>query len=462
MMKHVTPPVAVDVFAGAGGLSEGLLAAGFNVAVAVERHPHAALTHAFNHPDTHVICGDIGKVTAARIRSQVFTATGQADVDLLAGGPPCQGFSTAGKRNKSDPRNELPQEFIRLVRQLKPKLFLFENVPGLAKLYGGHSLHRILDAFWSLGYSIFGIDEGSEYYPKKLPILNAASYGVPQRRKRLILIGIKDTEIASTMRWPRRSTANLDSTSVVSVFDAISDLSSLTCGQECHSYSFKPSTPYQTRRRKNSKVLFNHLATQHRKKTISMFRKIGAGKTIRSVKPDQRSGKQRMRRLVECDASPTILALPDDYLHYRRHRILTVREMARLQSFDDDYVFFGKRTTSDLNRRHDVPQYTQVGNAVPPLLAKAIGSCLLNALNSPTADLRNLARRKSRHALVLGTSAYEGYSLLDSATDEVMIYNTGGKKLPLPEGCCEATLMLGPYRWEKFRGTGPKTDRAAA
>lgn len=455
-------PVAVDIFAGAGGLSEGLLSAGFNVAVAVEKHPHAALTHAFNHSDTHVICGDIREVTAAHIRSQVLASTGQSSVDLLAGGPPCQGFSPAGKQNRSDPRNKLPHEFVRLVRQLKPKAFLFENVPGLAKLYDSDALHRILDSFWHLGYSIFGIDEESEYYPTEFPILNAASYGVPQRRKRLILLGIKDCETASAMSWPRRATASLEPDSVVSVHDAISDLSFLTCGLECHGYSLDSSTTYQAQRRKNSETLFNHLATQHRKETISMFRKIGAGKTIRSVPAHQRSGKQRMRRLVERDASPAVLALPDDYLHYRRHRILTVREMARLQSFDDDYVFLGKRTTSDLSRRHDVPQYTQVGNAVPPLLARAIGRSLLKALGAPSSDLRDLARRRNRHQLVLGTSGYEGYSLLGDARDEVVIYGAKGGKLPVPRGRSDNKLMFRPYRWEKISRSKPNPGRIAA
>jgi len=141
-----------------------------------------------------------------------------------------------------------------------------------------------------------------------------------------------------------------------------------------------PSSEYQRQRRLHTGTLFNHLATKHRKATVNMFRRLVPGKTIRSIPEEHRSGKQRMRRLTPNDASSAILALPDDYIHFQRHRILTVREMARLQSFDDDYVFLGKRTTSDLSRRVDVPQYTQVGNAVPPILARALGVAIIRAL----------------------------------------------------------------------------------
>lgn len=431
-------PTAIDLFAGAGGLSEGLLAAGINVAVAVEGHPHPALTHAFNHPESTVVCGDIREISIGFLKKLVKKKTGRSTVDLIAGGPPCQGFSPAGKQDKHDPRNKLFEEFLRIVEGFKPRMFLFENVPGFAKLYGSESVDRLTKSFRDLGYQMHAIDTGTGESSGCMPVLNAAWYGVPQLRKRFLLIGWIEGKIAEPFSWPQQlNFANdLDGDRghrpYVTIEEAIGDLSFLTGGLECNGYRTSPTSAYQRERRKNTKHLFNHLATKHRKETVNMFRKLSPGKTIRSLPEEHRSGKQRMRRFTKRGVASAILALPDDYVHYQRHRIHTVREMARLQSFDDDYVFLGKRTTSDLNRRIDVPQYTQVGNAVPPLLAKAIGKSLLASLGHSCVDLRNLQERRRRHAWIRGSSGFHGYTLSKLAHGQIDLRNVNGDELELP------------------------------
>ena len=354
-MSSESAPVAVDIFAGAGGLSEGLLSAGIHVAVAVEGHPDPALTHAFNHAGTSVLCGDLRKLAPDDLLSAVKKQTGQKNLDLVAGGPPCQGFSCAGKQDRKDSRNQLLKHFTRIVEHCKPRMFLFENVPGLALFDNGRTIRKLMDDFWRIGYRMYGIDNDSEYYPGEYPIVNSAWHGVPQLRRRLILIGWRPGQLSRDLEWSVAPTSNRGGGSVpepevsraITVREAIGDLEFLPGGMESHEFVLKSTSAYQDSRRANTNILFNHLATKHRPHTISMFRKIGPGKTINSVATEFRSGKQRMRRLVADGVASAVLALPDDYIHYSRHRIPTVRELARLQSFDDDYVFMGKRTTSD-------------------------------------------------------------------------------------------------------------------
>lgn len=458
-------PVAIDLFSGAGGLSEGLLAAGINVAVAVENHPHPALTHAFNHPGTTVLCCDIRELSLNSLTSHLKNRTGQTNVDLVVGGPPCQGFSPAGKQDPNDPRNKLFEEFLRVVDHFRPSMFLFENVPGFAKLYKGQAMHSILDAFWELGYRMHGIDNDSDDYPEEPPILNAVWYGVPQRRRRFVLVGWLEDSLEKPFEWPAITHSSDIPTSSdfhksnsskrlpnVTVGDAIGDLAFLSAGLECHTYR-DSSSDYQEQRRRNSNLLFNHLATKHRNETVNMFRRLVPGKTIRSIPESHRSGKQRMRRLTRNDSSSAILALPDDYVHYQRHRIPTVREMARLQSFDDDYVFLGKRTTSDLSRRVDVPQYTQVGNAVPPLLAKALGKAIVRSLGGPKRDLRELTIRRKRHAWIRGSSGFLGYTLDPQAEGQLRLYDMTGRhiSLPLSEDELPVSQRTRSVNWTKRR-----------
>ena len=442
-------PVAVDIFAGAGGLAEGFLAAGIDVAVAVEHHPHAALTNAFNHSDCSVICGDIAKVDSGVIRAEVRKRTGKSRVDIVAGGPPCQGFSSAGKQDDNDPRNQLIHEFVRVVDELSPTCFVFENVPAITEASDGKVIQRMLDDFWNMGFKIFGVDNNSDYYPCSYPVIDSSWFGVPQARKRLILVGWKKgldcfNWLDDSMSIPTSRRAK-----EVNIYDAISDLDFLASGFECHSYQKPPTSNYQMKRRSNSAILLNHLASDHRKETIQMFRRYQPGQTVSSIPVEFRTGKQRVRRFSKLELSPAVLALPDDFIHYSQNRIPTVRELARLQSFDDDFVFLGKRTTSDQNRRFDVPQYTQVGNAVPPLLARSLGRAILRAIGISTIDQRNRNARRSRIGYLNGSSAYSGYGIMPEVIKSLDLLDIHGNKLSVDgnDAPSELNEIHGPVHW---------------
>jgi DNA (cytosine-5)-methyltransferase 1 len=421
--------IAIDLFAGAGGLSEGLESVGIHVATAVELHPQAALTYAFNHPNTKVFAGDIQALSMNLLAESVVQATGQQEVDLVVGGPPCQGFSSAGKKVSTDPRNSLFQQFTRVVEHFHPRMFLLENVPGFRRMHQGDAYNNALALFRSFGYEVCDT------------VLDASEYGLPQRRQRFVMVGRlrKETNIFT---WPETTHGHAEQTGptlfdmfnepFTTVFDALEDIAFLEPGWECHRHQSAPLSEYQRARRCESEFLFNHLATLHRPKAAEMFSFIPEGRTISSVPSHLRSGKKTMARLDRRSISNAVLAMPDDLIHYRHNRIPTVREMARLQSFDDTYVFFGKRTSGFVERRVDVPQYTQVGNAVPPLLGHALGRALQASLGGVVEDCRNPEERRSRLQWVRGSSGYAGYTLDLSAQGQIDIVDIHGVPLPLP------------------------------
>lgn len=439
--------IAIDLFAGAGGLAEGLQAAGIQVVAAVELHPQPSLTYVFNHPLTKVIVGDIRMLSMNVLAESIKQRIGNQRVDLIVGGPPCQGFSTAGRKIATDPRNDLFLQFIRVVAHFRPRMFLLENVPGFRKMHDGQAYTQAIEQFTALGYTVCDT------------ILSAAQYGVPQRRQRFVMAG-RLCEETRPFEWPRPTHANENVVHhtlfeepimpYVRVFDALEDIAFLEPGWESHKYQSAPQSEYQyIRRSNNCDLLFNHLATQHRPKAVEMFSYIPEGSTISSVPLQLRSGKRTMARLDRKEISNTVLAMPDDLIHYSHDRIPTVREMARLQSFDDDYVFFGKRTSGFVERRVDVPQYTQVGNAVPPLLGYALGKALLTSLGEDAQEKRLLDIRHQRRLWVRGSSGYAGYTLGSEAEQELDIVDIYGNPLPLPicEQDCPVYEMKALYRW---------------
>jgi DNA (cytosine-5)-methyltransferase 1 len=218
----------------------------------------------------------------------------------------------------------------------------------------------------------------------------------------------------------------------VSVFEAIEDLAFLKPGWEAYRHCDAPVSGYQRERRNGTELLFNHLATRHRSKAVKMFRLIPEGGTINAVPNEVRSAKRTMARLDRTSISNTVLALPDDLIHYRHDRIPTVREMARLQTFDDDYVFIGKRTSGFMERRVDVPQYTQVGNAVPPVLGRALGRQVVSALGGQLRDVRDLEQRRLRHRWLRGSSGFAGYTLDGQAHGKVDLRDINGRGCNLP------------------------------
>jgi DNA (cytosine-5)-methyltransferase 1 len=352
---------AVDLFAGAGGLSEGLREAGFHVLVANEKQQDAVLTYKKNHPETKMIPGDITEIGDSELIPAI-----KGDIDLVAGGPPCQGFSLAGRRNINDKRNSLFKELVKIIREVQPKFFLMENVKGILSMDEGKVINAIQNAFSAEGYKV------------KTFVLNAVWFGVPQVRERVFILGKKN----GTEPLPPHEYFNPPK-DFVSVGEAISDLDFLEAGESSTVYEKEPESKYQTlmRGKTGKNDLRNHEAARHTKQVIDRFSVFKEGQTMSDIPLDCRTKKRNVFRFDSKRPAWTLTTLPDDYIHYSRNRIPTVREYARLQSFPDHYIFYGKKSTGGLNRRVDVPQYSQVGNAVPPLLAKKVGECIIGQLS---------------------------------------------------------------------------------
>ncbi|MBD2608908.1 DNA cytosine methyltransferase [Scytonema hofmannii FACHB-248] len=394
------PYTFLDLFAGAGGFTEGLLLAShgtsrFKLIAASDVHPNACLTHEQRFRkqlgiDYSFLLEDISSISFVENLTNIISKnSGKPSVDVVVGSPPCQGFSVFGKRNEEDPRNDLFLSYLKIIQVLNPKYFVMENVPGLVTMYGGKTVQRIHDEVSSLKpvkYKVNG------------PIqINAADFGVPQLRERILFIGYREDmpPIKNiTPSCPER---------YVTVKEAIGDLAFLRAWETTGSYeiNYPPSCKYQEESRRGrlflkqgiertNNQLKNHEAAKHTPEVIARFAMIEQGKGLDSIpkalwEAHLHSSKKWCVRLHPDLPSFTVVTLPDDFVHYERHRILTVREMARLQSFDDTFEFLGPRASGgggkgNKKRNSELPQYSQVGNAVPPLLAKAIGNELLKAL----------------------------------------------------------------------------------
>jgi len=345
--------------------------------------PEAIKTFEFNHPGVWAECKNIERVVPADIRTKLEIAKGTLDV--LVGGPPCQGFSiNAPERFLSDPRNKLFKYYVRFLEEFEPKTFLFENVPGLLSLGDGKVLDRVLSEFVRLGYQVT---------PK---ILFAAHYGVPQERWRLILLGSKCGEISppepthyaagranfrgggGVLTFQLDSSDKLELMPAVTVREAIGDLPRLVMGEgaEVIRYDCERASEYAHTMRNPEGVTYNHFAAKLSKQNYERMKHVKPGGSWRDIPHELLpKGMQRARKsdhtkrygrlrndglagtvMTKCDPHWGTVFLPD------QHRSLTVREAARFQSFPDTYRFLGSR----------VSQYEQVGNAVPVLMARAI------------------------------------------------------------------------------------------
>ncbi|HYF80522.1 MAG TPA: DNA (cytosine-5-)-methyltransferase [Symbiobacteriaceae bacterium] len=375
----------VDLFAGAGGMSLGLTQAGFRPAVAVEVDEWACETYRVNHPDlprSNVLCGDIRKMDPNEAR----TLMNAARPDMVVGGPPCQGFSLIGKRGRAesrfidDPRNKLYKEFVRWIEHLRPRFVVMENVPGLYS-YADGAVRRDIEA--NLNDIGFAVDE---------LVVDASRYGVPQRRQRVIFIGVSTTDFGQGAPGiARRITALLRDRSEeeVTLLEAIADLPALDAGEGLEA-SFIGSSGEQSAYAREMgagehKVLYHHVARPINLRDKLLYARIKPGETAGDVM--EQGGRHLMvyrndmyedkyRRLRYDEPSPTIMShLAKDghmFIHpdRKQRRSITVREAARIQSFPDDFLFLGPRTA----------QFIQVGNAVPPKLARAIGQAITQAL----------------------------------------------------------------------------------
>lgn len=364
-------PISVDLFCGAGGLMLGLELAGFKTIVANEVHSDPCKTLKRNFPGTPIVQANIESFKHAKdlfISAGIRGVKGR-DVDLLAGGPPCQGFSNAGMKDPDDPRNTLIGQFIRFVNELKPKFFLLENVVGLKTMHRGKLFNRVLEQLGETGYNF--------HYK----VLFAADYGIPQMRKRLIFLGSREGQAPSFPKpthSPNKGQISIEYINCEKRFvtcgDAIGDLPEINQGEITKEYDKNPSTDYQKSMRDGSNELYNHQASKHRQTTMDYYGLVPSGGTWLDIPKHLRKKKQGMQRWPIDGISRTITTEPTDFLHPRLDRIPTIRELARIQSFPDRYEFLGQRTTGNKMRRLGYcAQSQQVGNAVPPLMATAIG-----------------------------------------------------------------------------------------
>lgn len=365
--KEAKMPTVIDLFAGAGGMTEGLRKAGFRSVLANEWDDMAGVTFKTNHPNVPLVIGDVKNLTVEEVLEKTKLKVGE--LSMISGGPPCQGFSLAGPRFDGDPRNQMFKEFVRLVNGLRPEVFLFENVSGIMSMSGGTVLKAIVAEFTAIGYNC-------EY-----KLLSAADYGVPQARPRFILIGVRDGD---TIGFPEPTHGNISenrdlfSTSDLkpyrTVWDALSDLPVIYQGEgeEELQHSGEYNNDYQKERRgdRRAGTIFNHRATRHSDLIVQRYAAIPEGGDNSQVPDALRTKKVNVYKLDSKRPSRTVTCNHrTDLLHPKIPRGTTVREAARLQSFDDDYQFFGNLT----RKAKWVTQDDQVGNAVPPLLAKALG-----------------------------------------------------------------------------------------
>lgn len=396
----------IDLFSGAGGLSLGLYQAGWHGLFAIEKNAFAFETLKYNLIDNKkhfdwpdwlpLMPHDINEVLKNYSR-QLKDLKGT--VDLVAGGPPCQGFSMAGKRVKDDVRNQLVFSYIKFIKIVQPKMLLFENVKGFTYAFNKNKRNdvdsysnKVISALEGLGYNV------------KPHVIDFSEYGVPQRRKRFILVGIRK-DIGSPDMFEDMLQKNRDSFlnkkgigATVSLKEAISDLlrtngtmptpdrkgflSGKYGGEELSNYERLMRGDYPC----NHEVPDSHSFARHSADKLNCYKRLLTDCPIRGKRIDGKARaewgiRQRGITVLDPDAvSPTITGQPDDYLHYSEPRIMTVRECARIQSFPDWYEIKKKYTTGGKMRRIEVPRYSQVGNAIPPLFAEQAGIVLKQIL----------------------------------------------------------------------------------
>lgn len=341
----------LDLFCGAGGLSFGFEMSKYNVVLGIDNTLDALKTFEYNHKSAKTLCTDLSCINPLEIDKTYFKNT---VVDVIIGGPPCQGFSISGKRDVNDPRNKLYQNFVDFVDYFQPKAFVMENVPNLVSMNNGLIKDEIIKNFSDLGYKV------------SYKILTASDYNVPQNRKRVFFIGLLN---GKEFIFPEAITRENQVTSS----DAISDLPEHGL-EDGSKYSMKVRTNYQQLMRQNSKAIYNHQITNHTeatKDTIALVPDGGNYKSLPKELQDTRKVNIAWTRLNSQKPSFTIDTGHRHHFHYQYNRIPTVREAARIQSFPDDFIFFGSKTA----------QEKQVGNAVPPLLSFAIAEQLLEFLD---------------------------------------------------------------------------------
>ena len=415
---------AIDLFCGCGGMADGLMKAGFDILFANDISEYASLTYKNRHKQLGFIegkdyifyQGDIKNITGDFIREQIsslenYRNKNEIKIDAVFGGPPCQGFSMAGKRKNDDPRNLLFKEYLRVVSEILPDYVVMENVVGFLstklegfiasdgqQYFGEESLapNILLNEFKKIGYCTL-----------KPRVLNSADFGIPQNRKRIIFFAYRKG--VKKPSYPKPSYKMVNLTEAIGDF-YINDYESdyIRSRKQNNDYQYNTEKSSINKLTKERFSLFNNGETTSMLKQrigkegidltgkeelinyLSKYFSLSRTNIIDIYKKpnpnkeyiDALLTKKSMRKKLDPSLpSLTVVTIPDDYINPFNNSIFTVRELARIQSFDDDFVFYGKRTTGGKLRKKETPQYTQVGNAVPPLLAYNLGMSILEAMD---------------------------------------------------------------------------------
>jgi DNA (cytosine-5)-methyltransferase 1 len=344
-MSVINKKTVLDLFSGCGGMSLGFEQAGFEIKLGIDNWSDALLTFKNNHKNSNVIENDLSLLDPSTI--------GIDSVDIIIGGPPCQGFSIAGKRIIEDKRNDLYKSFVKFVKFFKPKAFVMENVPNILSMENGVIKDRIVNDFSNLGYTVV------------YKVLMASDFGVPQNRKRAFFVGIAN---GNSFEFPEKLKK-----SKITSYEAISDLPDLSIIDNSK-YPLSSVSDYQNKMRDNSIRLYNHQLTKHKEKTIKIISLVPDGGNYKDLPKHLKNTRKvniAWTRLNSQKPSFTIDTGHRHHFHYKYNRVPTVRESARIQSFPDNFIFLGNKTS----------QYKQVGNAVPPLLAECLGNKLKEYLD---------------------------------------------------------------------------------
>lgn len=338
----------LDLFCGCGGLSFGFGLENFEVVAGIDNWKDALRTFKRNHPGAKGMLIDLSDKKEVE---KVIKAVGH--IDVVVGGPPCQGFSISGKRNPNDPRNTLYKNFVAILKELKPKAFVMENVPNLVAMDKGKIKDKIIKDFSTIGYKV------------TYKIILASDYGVPQNRKRVVFVGLRN---GKQFIFPE-ATHGEGKLKKINVKEAISDLPEQTL-ENGIPYLVPPESMYQSRMRKGGNGIYNHEETLHTEKTKSIIKLVPDGGNYKDL-PKKYQKTRRVNiawtRFSSHKPSLTIDTGHNHHFHYQYNRVPTARESARLQSFPDNFIFEGKKND----------QLKQIGNAVPPLLAEALAKQLI-------------------------------------------------------------------------------------
>lgn len=388
----------IDLFCGAGGFSCGLEQAGFTCIGGIELKETIAKTHALNHKHSKTVFGDIREIPPEQFAKEI----GTGHVDVIIGGPPCPTFSTigdakirsvTGKPTSEDPRNQLFLEYLKYVDYFRPDIFVIENVPNFITKYKGAIFNTAIEIIESIGKDDEGNGEGIYVVEKPVQVLNSVYYGVPQNRKRMLLVAHKKAGISfnypeATHYYDQEDEVSKKLKPFITVGDAIGDLPTITDNWRVSEVEYSKHeglSEYQKLMRENNsaKTVKNNICRMSNDRAKRVFPHMPQGSKYMDLPPEIRQilpfrediFKDRLKRLMADQPSWTVLAhIGMDgymYIHPTENRTLSVREAARIQSFPDDFEFVGNQQDT----------YVQVGNAVPPQLAKAMGKSLMEYLN---------------------------------------------------------------------------------